>query len=79
MVVGRRILGAYVIALCSGSGMKPSDVSISGTEEGNEDGDWRALGEKCFQGEQGEEGRRDVVEGVLGASGLAGWCEEQVS
>ncbi len=78
-VVGRRVLGAFVIALCAGSGMART-ITISG--EGEESGDeekWDTVGKKAFRGEKGAEVRREVVEGVLSGGGTGGWCDEQVS
>lgn len=48
-------------------------------EEGQADeAEWVTLGKAAFDGEKGEEVRRDVVEGVL-AAGSSGWCDEQVN
>jgi COP9 signalosome complex subunit 4 len=87
MVVGRRVLGSYVAALCGGSGLNasgkevdPTDISAgaagsvtSGDEE------WWKKGEEVFIGDEGEELRKAVVEGVLNPGGMTGWCDEQVS
>jgi COP9 signalosome complex subunit 4 len=80
MVVGRRVLGAYVMALCGGGGLAEKDKRISGGgEEGGDEIKWEDEGRAAFSGEKGEEVRREVVKGVLEAQGMAGWCEEQVS
>lgn len=76
MVVGRRVLGAYVSALCGGSGLDRKDTA-GADEVGDED--WRKAGEETFKSESGEELRKEVVEGVLGEGGMSGWCDEQVS
>ncbi|WWC92001.1 uncharacterized protein L201_006955 [Kwoniella dendrophila CBS 6074] len=81
MVVGRRVLGLYVISLCSGTSMeKKGTASISLDEEGiNDKSRYEDLGTQAFKGEKGEEIRRDVVEGVLSGGGLSGWCDEQTT
>jgi COP9 signalosome complex subunit 4 len=79
MVVGRRVLGAYVMALCGGSTISEKDKKISGGDEGGDESKWEEAGKAAFQGEKGEDVRREVVEGVLDAPGMAGWCDEQVS
>lgn len=79
MVVGRRVLGAYVMALCGGSGMSEQDQRVSGGEDNEDVEKWEEQGKQAFKGEKGEEVRREAVEGVLGAQGMAGWCDEQVS
>jgi COP9 signalosome complex subunit 4 len=81
MVVGRRVLGAFVIALAAGSGLpKNKSTALTTDEEGSADiSTWEKLGDESFSGEKGEEIRMEVVEGVLQAGGISGWCEEQVS
>jgi COP9 signalosome complex subunit 4 len=80
LVVGRRVLGAFVIALSAGSGLEPKYYrGAEGEEAGGDEARWEELGAKGFEGEEGGERRREVVEGVLGGSGAAGWCDEQVS
>lgn len=80
LVVGRRVLGAFVIALCAGSGLDPKYYrGAEGEEAGGDEVRWEELGTKGFEGEEGGERRREVVEGVLGGGGAAGWCDEQVS
>jgi COP9 signalosome complex subunit 4 len=73
MVVGRRVLGDFVSALCGGTDMQKK---ASG-DDVEEEAQWAKIGKDVFEGEKGGEIRREVVEGVL-AGGLAGWCEEQV-
>ena len=70
MVVGRRVLGAFVKSLCAGSGMPSPKLE--------DDEDWESKGSIAFSGDEGEDGRRIVVEGVLGTEGMGGWCDEQV-
>lgn len=72
MVVGRRVLGAFVAALCAGSGLD----NVPAAEDAG-DVDWVQLGEQAFTG-TGEDVRSDVVRGVLDEEGMGGWCEEQV-
>ncbi|KAI9634212.1 putative COP9 signalosome complex subunit 4 [Dioszegia hungarica] len=79
MVVGRRVLGAYVMALCGGSTISEKDKKISGGDEGGDESKWEEAGKAAFQGEKGEDVRREVVEGVLDAPGMAGWCDEQTT
>lgn len=59
--------------------MSEKDKKISGGEEGGDEGKWEEVGKAAFVGEKGQDLRRDVVEGVLAAQGMAGWCDEQVS
>lgn len=75
MVVGRRVLGAYVNALAGGTGLKgkPSGDDVE------DEAKWAKIGEEAFKGESGAEQRGAIVEALLSAEGLAGWCEEQVS
>jgi len=75
MVVGRRVLGDFVSALCGGTDLQKKQ-SGSG-DDVEEEAHWAKTGEEVFEGENGAEIRREVVEGVL-AGALAGWCEEQV-
>lgn len=93
VVVGRRVLSIYVLALCAGSGLEEKVVApivaAAGLEEG-ELGEWIKRGTAAFGGGQGgeeggkeeEEGKQErrgeVVAGVL-EKGASGWCEEQVS
>lgn len=81
MVVGRRVLGLYVISLCSGTSMeKTGTASISLDEEGlNDKSKYEDLGKNAFSGDKGEEVRGNIVEGVLSGGGLSGWCDDQVS
>jgi COP9 signalosome complex subunit 4 len=80
LVVGRRVLGAFVIALCAGSGLDPKYYrGAEGEEAGGDEVRWEELGTKGFEGDEGGDRRREVVEGVLGGGGAAGWCDEQVS
>lgn len=79
MVVGRRVLGAYVLALCGGRNVSTKEKGTVGGEEGVDEGKWEEMGKVAFDGDKGEDVRRDIVEGVLGDQGMAGWCEEQVS
>lgn len=79
IIVGRRILGAYLVALLAGTTVaQKGTAKVPLDEEGQADeAEWVALGKAAFSGEKGEEARRDVVEGVL-AAGSSGWCDEQV-
>lgn len=89
VVVGRRVLSIYVLALCAGSGVAEKDskpvVAAAGLEA-DELAEWAGKGEAAFgKGEVDEEGedkrgekRGEVVRGVL-EKGATGWCEEQVS
>jgi hypothetical protein len=70
MVVGRRVLGAFVTSLCAGSGMENAPAVEDATEV-----DWETLGKEAFQD---DDVRLDVVKGVLVQDGMGGWCEEQV-
>jgi hypothetical protein len=72
MVVGRRVLGDFVSALCEGSELAKKQ---SGDEEEQK---WAVTGKEVFDTEEGKVIRQEVVEGVLSPGGLAGWCEEQV-
>ncbi|WWD19908.1 hypothetical protein CI109_104377 [Kwoniella shandongensis] len=80
-VVGRRVLGAYVTALCAGTTLpRTGTAALSLDEEGSSDVEkWDAIGKEAFNGTKGEEVRRDVVEGVLGQGGISGWCDEQIT
>ena len=83
VVVGRRVLSIYVLALCAGSGLEEKVVAPIVAE-------WIKRGTAAFGGGQGgeeggkeeEEGKQErrgeVVAGVL-EKGASGWCEEQVS
>jgi hypothetical protein len=73
MVVGRRVLGDFVSALCGGSELAKKQ---SGGDE--EEQKWAVTGKEVFDTEEGKAIRQEVVEGVLTPGGLAGWCEEQV-
>ena len=78
-VVGRRVLGAFVIALCAGSGMARRSP-VSGEAEDSEDEEkWAGLGTAAFKSVKGGEARREIVEGVLEGGGTGGWYDEQVS
>ncbi|WVW86469.1 hypothetical protein I302_108517 [Kwoniella bestiolae CBS 10118] len=81
MVVGRRVLGSYVISLCAGTSMEKKGTSALPLDEDltNDQPRLEELGQEAFSGEKGEEVRRDVVEGVLGGGGLSGWCDEQTT
>lgn len=80
MVVGRRVLGAFVTALCAGSGLpEPSRIRSNEVDEADDDAKWEKMGREAFAGEQGEDKRREVVEGVLSGGPTGGWCDEQVS
>ncbi|WWC95077.1 hypothetical protein V866_001929 [Kwoniella sp. B9012] len=81
MVVGRRVLGSYVIALCAGTSMDKKGTSAIPLDEelSNDQAKYEDLGERAFKSENGEEIRRDVVEGVLSGGGLSGWCDEQTT
>lgn len=72
MVVGRRVLGAYVSALSSGL-----DVPTLPDEAGD-NAKWSELGKTAFTSEAGEDVRRAAIEGVLD-SDPSGWCEEQTT
>lgn len=74
MVVGRRVLGAFVSALSAGLGL-PAKPTAGEEDDGAK---WTALGTAAFKGEQGENTRREAIEGIL-APDLAGWCEEQTT
>ncbi|OWZ63432.1 COP9 signalosome complex subunit 4 [Cryptococcus neoformans] len=80
IIVGRRILGAYLVALLAGTTVaQKGTAKVPLDEEGQADeAEWVALGKAAFSGEKGEEARRDVVEGVL-AAGSSGWCDEQIT
>lgn len=73
MVVGRRVLGAFVTSLCAGSGMD----NAPGTEDAMET-DWERLGKDAFGGDD-DHVRMEVVKGVLETDGMGGWCEEQTT
>ena len=73
MVVGRRVLGDFVSALCGGA---ESAKKQSGGDE--EEQKWAVTGKEVFDTEEGKVIRQEVVEGILTPGGLAGWCEEQV-
>jgi len=72
MVVGRRVLGDFVSALCGGSELAKKQ---SGDDEEQK---WAVTGKEVFDTDEGKSIRQEVVEGVLIPGGLAGWCEEQV-
>jgi hypothetical protein len=72
MVVGRRVLGDFVSALCGGSELAKKQSSDE------EEQKWAVTGKEVFDTEEGKVMRQEVVEGVLTPGGLAGWCEEQV-
>jgi hypothetical protein len=79
LVVGRRVLGAFVIALCANSGLEGKYYRNAEGEDGGDEARWEDMGGKAFAGKEGEEKRREVVEGLLSGGGTAGWCDEQVS
>lgn len=72
MVVGRRVLGAYVAALSSGLPVPPL------ADEAGDSAEWAERGKAAFTGEDGEDVRRKAIEGVLDTD-PAGWCEEQTT
>lgn len=74
MVVGRRVLGAFVSAMCGGTGVKRKATG----DDAADDAQWAGLGQAAFAGEKGGEVRSEVVDAVLSPDGMAGWCEEQV-
>jgi COP9 signalosome complex subunit 4 len=78
MVIGRRVLGAFVIALCAGSGLD-SKLAAGAEEDADDTEKWDKLGSEAFADEEGKERRREVVEQVLGEGKTQGWCDEQVS
>ncbi|WVR09684.1 hypothetical protein IAU60_006759 [Kwoniella sp. DSM 27419] len=80
MVVGRRVLGAFVTAMCGGTSLeRKGTAALAQDEEGSADvNSWEEAGKAAFSGEHGAEVRRDVVEGVL-AGGTNGWCDEQTA
>lgn len=68
MVVGRRVLGAFVLAITAGLGLEADD----------KDGDkakWESAG-GVFKDR--EDARKAVIEGVLEGES-SGWCEEQTT
>lgn len=77
---GRRALEAYITALSGGSGFD-RNVALGNTlsdlseEEVNH---WSQVGATAFQGEEKEDVRLKVVEGVLSGGMQAGWSDEQV-
>ena len=76
MVVGRRVLGAFVTALSSGLEVPaPAD---DGEDETEERARWTEAGKVFTTSEENEEIRRTVIEQVLQPE-LAGWCEEQTT
>ncbi|WVO17085.1 hypothetical protein L204_104772 [Cryptococcus depauperatus] len=80
IVVGHRVLGAYVTALVAGSSLEQKGTAkIPLDEEGEmEKSKWESLGEQAFKNELGETIRRDVVQAVLDVN-PSGWCEEQIT
>ncbi|KAK4689442.1 COP9 signalosome complex subunit 4, partial [Tremellales sp. Uapishka_1] len=78
MVVGRRVLGSFVKAICGGSGMTTA-VNLDEDAEDREKYNWESLGAAAFGGDKGEEIRRETVEGVLSEGAIGGWCDEQTT
>lgn len=80
MASGRRVLEAFVTALSGGSGFdKKSVPGITSSDlSGEETAAWAGAGEEALKGEEGEEARSKVVEGVLEGGVQAGWSDEQV-
>jgi COP9 signalosome complex subunit 4 len=78
-VVGRRVLGSFVTALCGGSGMDKLHSASGGEEAVGDDENWEKFGLEGFQREEGRDVRKSVVEGVLAGGAAGGWCDEQVS
>lgn len=80
MAPGRKVLEAYVTALSGGSGFDTQSVpGVSSSDlSAEEPANWAAMGGEAFKGEDGEEVRLKVVEGVLEGSVQAGWSDEQV-
>jgi COP9 signalosome complex subunit 4 len=76
MVVGRRVLGAFVTALSSGLDDVPTPTDEDG-EGVAERARWTDAG-NVFKAAEAEEVRRHVIEEVLQPE-LAGWCEEQTT
>jgi COP9 signalosome complex subunit 4 len=79
--VGRRVLGAFVAALCGGSGLDRGKAvtgggDVVGEAEGDEE-NWEKTGEDAFGKDEGEV-RKRVVVGVLEGGAAGGWCDEQV-
>lgn len=74
-ILGRAVLNAYVVTLCAGSGYQPALVTEQSEDLRQQ---WETAGKKLFAGDEGEERRAKVVEGVLEGGG-GGWCDEQVS
>lgn len=79
MVVGRRVLGAFVSALIAGVEL-PATSSGGGEERDDDKAKWEAAGVRAFGRVEGEDGaaRKAVLEGVLQGES-AGWCEEQTT
>jgi len=78
-VVGRRVLGIFVIALCSGSGFERTGSISTENDDLGDENKWIMMGRDAFEGNKGEEIRRDIVVGVLSGGNTGGWCDEQVS
>ncbi|TYJ52145.1 hypothetical protein B9479_007270 [Cryptococcus floricola] len=79
-VLGRRVLGAFLVAVTAGTTLElKGTATIPLDEEGEGDkAKWEELGKQAFQGEKGEEARREVVEGILQGGNLGG-SDEQVA
>lgn len=75
MVVGRRVLGSFVSALCGGISLERKSTN----DDVDEEGKWDKLGSIAFSGQKGAEIRGQAVDGILESENMAGWCEEQVS
>ena len=67
-----------MIALCAGSGSERTFRTENVEEIGDEE-IWDNMGKQAFKGDNGEELRREVVQGVLGTGGTGGWCDSEVS
>ena len=78
MVIGRRVLSAFVTALCAGTGLPSKVMGDTEVERAVDAGEWERLGREAFAGEKGREVRGEVVDGVLGSGGVSGWCDDQV-
>jgi COP9 signalosome complex subunit 4 len=78
MVVGRRVLGAFVSALSAGLELDLTLEGESTDEDKAEVARWAEAGAVFSKSPEAEDVRRTVVEQVLQPE-LAGWCEEQTT
>lgn len=75
-VVERRVFGAFVLALCAGSDLEETHTKLAYDPDMGDTDKWEQLGRAAFEGEDGDEKREQVVNGVLEGGPAAAWGDQ---